>query len=122
MTRLRRAALCALLLPFLLASMLAAGTMPVRADTGLVTIVICIGDDLARIVVPADEAPPGHAPVAHPDCPWEDAASPALPGPVAANLIPMAGLSRADYPARQTQTVLGLRPRDVANRGPPARV
>lgn len=60
---LRLAALCAVLLPFLLSSMIASGVMPARAANGAITLVICTANGAMEMLVdPATMQPtaPGH--------------------------------------------------------------
>ena len=119
---LRRAIASALLLPFVLLSMLAAGTMPVRGEQG-VELVICLGDSLATITVPADEAPPGKAPKRrHVACPWNEAAQPALAATPVLPIIAPATLSPVTYPPAAAPRDIRARIRQVTNRGPPVAV
>lgn len=119
---LRRAALGALLLPFVLLSMLAAGTMPVRALTGEVDLVICVGDALVTISVSADEAPPGEAPANHPTCPWDEAARPALMQPgIVSGTVP-ARLRPVTFPGSNAVADVRRRVGPITNRGPPRTV
>lgn len=119
---LRRAGVCALLLPFVLLSMLAAGTMPVRAASGQVELVICAGDTLVTVTVPAHRAPPGEPRDAHRGCVWDDAARP---------LLAIADVTQVDAPSRlvpmafsSVVRTIDMRRRTgpVANRGPPPRI
>lgn len=65
--KLRLAALCALLVPFLLTSLIASGVMPARSQSGAVLLVICTAEGMAELLVdpetmqPADKSAP-HAP------------------------------------------------------------
>lgn len=78
-TGIARAVMGALLLPFLLLSLFASGTMLARSSDS-VAIVICIGDTLVTRYVPADQAPPGDAPAPHADsCAWDEVLRTALP-------------------------------------------
>lgn len=106
-------------LPFVLLSMLAAGTMPVRAGPGTVGIVICAGDRLVTVAV----ADPDDAPPAAPSsCAWDDAIvtvafavaaiGPAAPGEVGGT----------PAPASRTAVIPHERSPSPANRGPPAPV
>ena len=108
-----------LLLPFVLASLVAAGTMPERGAGG-VEIVICSGSELVAITVPADQAPPG-APL-HPSktCPWDLASHPIVPAIVAEmdhasskEMWSTAWMTPAKVSDRRTLL------RRVSNRGPP---
>lgn len=79
-TGIRRAVMGVLLVPFLLLSLFASGTMLARAS-GQVAIVICVGEMLVTRYVPADQAPPGETPAhAAGDCPWDEALRTALDG------------------------------------------
>lgn len=68
-----------LLVPFLLLSVFASGTMLARAS-GEVAIVICVGDTLVTRYVPAAQAPPGEGPEhAASECAWDEVLRNALP-------------------------------------------
>ena len=46
---LRRLGLLAVLLPFILTSLIGAGVMPVRSDSGVLMLVICTGDEMVEV-------------------------------------------------------------------------
>ena len=119
-TKARRAVAAALLLPLLLLSAVAAGTMPARALDGTVEIVICTGDAFVTMRVPAEDAPPGETPASDdPSCPWADAATPALAQVSDPTPLPPSGLHAARFvpPARDSD--IRVLTRRVSNRGPP---
>ncbi len=70
----RIAACCAVLLPFLLSSLIAAGVMPARAPNGAITLVICTALGPAELLVdPATMAPVAAGPDGIPkDTPEKD--------------------------------------------------
>lgn len=79
-TGIKRAVMGVVLVPFLLLSLFASGTMLARVS-GEVAIVICVGDTLVTRFVPGDQAPPGKTPDhAASECPWDEALRTALDG------------------------------------------
>jgi hypothetical protein len=93
--------------------------MPVRALTGEVNLVICVGDALVTISVPADHAPPGEAPVDHPTCPWDEAARPALLEPGTMSGLAPTRLRPVTFPASSAIADVRRRVGPITNRGPP---
>lgn len=107
---LRIAALCAVLLPFLLTSMIASGVMPARATNGAIMLVICTADGpLEMLVDPATMQPtaPGHDMPSQKDkhdssCAWAaNHADFAAPG-FAAPIQPLRHAMALPTPARPT--------------------
>ena len=110
-----------LLLPFVLLSTAFAGTMPLRGADGMVELVLCTGNGFATVTLPQAEAPPGTRPAdeAHAACPWDEAASPALPAATPALGTPPIHLHAfRRTPPVSVADIRGLA-RRVTNRGPP---
>lgn len=102
---LRKAAFWVGLLPFLLSSLVVAGIMPARADSGTVVFVICTGDGVAEIrldarsLMPVTDERNGEGDVPNPDaCPWAATQPTLAPDPLPAIPGPWLGAARRMQP------------------------
>jgi len=117
--RLRGIVLPALLLPFVLLSMIAPGVMPGRAPDGSMVLVLCTPDGPQEVALDARGQPVPADHKADPRCDWAQgqmtAAFGAAPGPTVINEI----VSRA-VPATAFQSFRPAHdPRGIFARGPP---
>lgn len=111
----------ALIVPFLLLSLVSASVMPLRQADGSMTLVLCGGDGPIEVTVDAAQSP-HHAPAPEPHkpCPWACGHAVAdMPLPVPMPVI-VGSVTRMDPPPRGVRLAAAGRTGLPPSTGPPS--